>query len=125
MTVDCPSTFQNRNTVPQLYANNERSSRACGSQVINGICDSYSSGSTLWHGSYTSEGIASECAVRDVKVVSEGDAAESPSISVKRSAVLPECDRLTSPPCGDDWCSRSESISGAPPEGELSSESRR
>jgi hypothetical protein len=38
--------------------------------------------------------IVSEYAVHDVKVVSEGDAAEFPSISVERRVALAECDRL-------------------------------
>ncbi len=36
-----------------------------------GICSSYSSGSSFWHGSYTTKRIASEYAVHDVKVLSE------------------------------------------------------
>jgi len=59
-----------------------------------GICSSYSSGSSFWHGSYTTKRIASKYAVHDVKVVSEGDAAEFTSISVERSMALAECDRL-------------------------------
>ena len=59
-----------------------------------GICSSYSSGSSFWHGSYTTKRIASEYAVHDVKVVSEGDAAEFPSILVERRVALAECDRL-------------------------------
>jgi hypothetical protein len=59
-----------------------------------GICSSYSSGSSFWHGSYTTKRIVSEYAVHDVKVVIEGDAAEFPSISVERSVALAECDRL-------------------------------
>ena len=48
-----------------------------------GVCSSYSSGSSFWHGSYRTKRIASEYAVHDVKVVSEGDAAELPSVAVE------------------------------------------
>jgi hypothetical protein len=48
-----------------------------------GIYSSYSNRSSFWHRSYTRKRIASEYAVHDIKVVSEGDAAELPSVAVE------------------------------------------